>query len=200
MTVGRFGLSVHDHGGYRLDGGAMFGTVPRVIWSGLVAPDDENRIRLATRSLLIRTDGRLFLVDVGCGDKWSEKLRRIFGVEPVVPVPQAGEITDVILTHLHFDHAGGLSRYVPGSDGEVESRYPGARVHLQADNYDTARAPGPRERASYLRENLAVLERSPLELARGGRIPEVGPHGANDTVGLGRVIDRVRSRVVTGVR
>jgi glyoxylase-like metal-dependent hydrolase (beta-lactamase superfamily II) len=184
LTVGPFGLSVHNHGHYRLDGGAMFGTVPRAIWSGLIAPDDENRIRLATRSLLIRDDRRLFLVDVGCGDKWSEKLRRIFGVEPVVPLPVGGEpaeVTDVILTHLHFDHAGGLSRYVPGSDGEVESCYPGARVHLQADNYDTARAPGPRERASYLRENLAVLERSPLELARGGReiVPGLRVHASD---------------------
>jgi glyoxylase-like metal-dependent hydrolase (beta-lactamase superfamily II) len=172
LTAGSFALSVHDHGHYRLDGGAMFGTVPRTLWSGLIAPDEENRIRLATRSLLVRTGRRLFVVDVGCGDKWTAKLRRIFGVEPVTPLPLDGDlsaVTDVLLTHLHFDHAGGLSRYVSGSEGEVEACYPGARVHLQADNYDTARAPGPRERASYLRENLAVLERSPLELARGSR-------------------------------
>ena len=169
MTLGRFALSVHDHGGYRLDGGAMFGTVPRVIWSGLIAPDEENRIRLATRSLLIRDDRRLFLVDVGCGDKWSDKLRRIFGVEPVTPVPAAADVTDVILTHLHFDHAGGLSRRVPGREDEVEPCYPGARVQLQTSNYETAREPGPRERASYLKENLSVLDRVPLELARGRR-------------------------------
>ena len=171
-TFGRFALSLHDHGHYRLDGGAMFGSVPRTLWSGLIAPDESNRIRLATRSLLVRTGGRCFVMDVGCGDKWTEKLRRIFDVEPVRPLPLEGDppaATDVVLTHLHFDHAGGLSRYVPGSEGEVESCYPGARVHLQADNYDTARAPGPRERASYLRENILVLERSPLELARGSR-------------------------------
>jgi glyoxylase-like metal-dependent hydrolase (beta-lactamase superfamily II) len=172
LTVGPFELSLHDHGHYRLDGGAMFGTVPRALWSGLIPPDEENRIRLATRSLLVRTGPRLFLVDVGCGDKWSAKLRRIFGVEPVTPLPAGdgpGDVTDVVLTHLHFDHAGGLSRYVPGSDGEVETCFPGARVHLQADNYETARAPSVRERASYLQENLVVLERVPLELARGSR-------------------------------
>ena len=173
MTLGRFALSVHDHGGYRLDGGAMFGTVPRVIWSGLIAPDEENRLRLATRSLLIRDDRRLFLVDVGCGDKWSDKLRRIFGVEPVVPLPEAGEVTDVILTHLHFDHAGGISRQAPGTAEAVEPCYPGARVHLQAANLEAAREPGPRERASYLRENVSILERIPLEPARGRR--EIAP-------------------------
>ena len=173
MPLGRFTLSVHDHGGYRLDGGAMFGTVPRALWAGLIAPDEENRIRLATRSLLIRDDRRLFVVDVGCGDKWSDKLRRIFGVEPVAPLPAAADVTDVILTHLHFDHVGGLSRRVPGQADGVEPCYPGARVHLQASNYETAREPGPRERASYLKENLVVLGRVPLELARGGR--EIAP-------------------------
>jgi glyoxylase-like metal-dependent hydrolase (beta-lactamase superfamily II) len=145
----------------------MFGTVPKAIWSGLIPPDDENRIRLATRSLLVRDDQRLFLVDLGCGDRWPDKLRRIFGVEPVVPVPYAGDVTDVILTHLHFDHAGGISRRVPGKAEEVEPRYPGARVHLQANNLEAARAPGPRERASYLKQHVSVLERVPLELAQG---------------------------------
>ena len=139
------------------------------LWSRLIAPDDENRIRLATRSLLIRADRRLFLVDLGCGDKWSDKLRRIFGVEPVAPLPAGGDVTDVILTHLHFDHAGGISRRTPGKTEEVEPCYPGARVHLQASNLQAAREPGPRERASYLKENLSVLERVPLELAHGGR-------------------------------
>ena len=169
MVLGRFELSVHDHGGYRLDGGAMFGTVPRVIWSGLIVPDGQNRIRLATRSLLVRADGRVFLVDLGCGDKWSDKLRRIFGVEPVVPVPGAADVTDLVLTHLHFDHAGGISRRVAGQPEEVAPCYPGARVHLQAANLEAARQPGPRERASYLAENLAVLARVPLELAHGPR-------------------------------
>ena len=166
-TFGRFEVSIHDHGHYRLDGGAMFGSVPRAIWSGLIPPDGDNRIRLATNSLIVETGERRFLVDVGCGDKWSDKLRGIYGVEPVVPPPGAADVTDVILTHLHFDHAGGLSRRVGGSGQEVEPCYPGARAHLQEANWDVARAPGPRERASYLKENLAILERIPLELARG---------------------------------
>jgi glyoxylase-like metal-dependent hydrolase (beta-lactamase superfamily II) len=107
-------------------------------------------------------------VDVGCGDKWSDKLRRIYGIEPAGPLPGGpGSVTDVILTHLHFDHAGGISRRVPGDDGEVEACYPNARVHLQEANWEVARAPGPRERASYLAENVALLERTPPLLARG---------------------------------
>jgi glyoxylase-like metal-dependent hydrolase (beta-lactamase superfamily II) len=167
-TFGQFTIGIHNQGYYRLDGGAMFGTVPRVIWSGLIAPDADHRLRLATNSLIIETGGRRFLVDVGCGDKWSDKLRRIYGIEPAGPLPGGPEsVTDVILTHLHFDHAGGISRRVPGADGEVEPCYPNARVHLQAANWDVARTPGPRERASYLAENLAVLERTPPVLARG---------------------------------
>jgi glyoxylase-like metal-dependent hydrolase (beta-lactamase superfamily II) len=167
MPLGRFEVTVHDHGGYRLDGGAMFGSVPRAIWSGLIPPDGDNRIRLATNSLLLRTAERHFLVDAGCGDKWSDKQRSIYGVEPVVPPPGAAEVTDVILTHLHFDHAGGLSRHAAGAGQEVEPCYPGARAHLQEANWDLARAPGPRERASYLAENFAVLERAPLALIQG---------------------------------
>ena len=167
-TFGRFAVSIHDHGFYRLDGGAMFGSVPKAIWSGLIPADGDNRIRLATNSLVIESGDRRFLVDVGCGDKWSEKQRRIYGIEPAGPLPGGpAAVTDVILTHLHFDHAGGLSRRVPGADGGVEPCYPRARAHLQEANLDLARAPGPRERASYLPENLAVLERIPLELARG---------------------------------
>jgi len=165
-TFGRFEVGIHDHGHYRLDGGAMFGSVPKAIWAGLIPPDGDNRIRLATNSLIVATGDRRFLVDVGCGDKWSDKVRAIYGVEPVVPPPRAGEITDVILTHLHFDHAGGLSRRVGGTT-DLEPCYPGARVHLQEANLEVARAPGPRERASYLKENLAILERVPPVLTRG---------------------------------
>jgi glyoxylase-like metal-dependent hydrolase (beta-lactamase superfamily II) len=170
MTFGRFKVSLVNHGFYRLDGGAMFGVVPKTIWSRLIPPDDENCIRLATRSLLIDAGDRVFIVDVGSGDKWTEKLRRIYAIQNVSP-DEAGfdlaSVTDVVLSHLHFDHAGGISRSKPGGSTDLELCYPGATVFLQGDNYETARNPNPRERASYLEENVRILEQARLRLTRG---------------------------------
>lgn len=177
MTFGRFRISVHNHGFFRLDGGAMFGTVPKTLWSRRIPPDDENRIRLATRSLLVDTGRRLFMADVGNGDKWPDKLRRIYAFEDP-PEREAGfeadAVTDIVLTHLHFDHAGGISRYRPGSPAVLEPAYPRARVYLQADNYENARHPNPRERASYLAENVGILEQSDLVLTHGSQEIEPG--------------------------
>jgi glyoxylase-like metal-dependent hydrolase (beta-lactamase superfamily II) len=170
MTFGRFRVGVVNHGFYRLDGGAMFGVVPKAIWSRLIPPDDENCIRLATRSLIIDTGDRIFIADVGSGGKWTEKLRKIYAIQTVSP-DEAGfdpaSVTDVVLSHLHFDHAGGISRHKPGSPTDLELCYPVANVYLQVDNYETARNPNPRERASYLEENVRILEQARLRLTRG---------------------------------
>lgn len=184
MEFGRFRVSVVNHGFYRLDGGAMFGVVPKTIWSRLIPPDDENAIRLATRSLLVDAGDRVFLADVGSGDKWTEKLRRIYGIQNIPP-DQAGfepaSVTDVVLSHLHFDHAGGISRRKPGSPEDLELCYPEANVFLQADNYETARNPNPRERASYLPENVRILDRARLRLTRGSEeiYPDLWVHQNN---------------------
>jgi glyoxylase-like metal-dependent hydrolase (beta-lactamase superfamily II) len=153
MRVGRYQISVHNHGFFRLDGGAMFGSVPKTLWAREAPPDDENRILLATRSLVIEDGERRILLDVGCGDKWSDKNRAIFCIPdaPYVPVPG---VTDVLLTHMHFDHGGGVSRFV---DGELRACYPEARHYLSRENHENARRPNVRERASYLAENLDVL-------------------------------------------
>lgn len=184
MTFGKFEISARNHGFFRPDGGAMFGPVPKSIWSGLIPADEENRIRLATRSLLVRSGDRLFMIDAGCGDKWTEKMRRIFAFEGPVdgePDIDSAAVTDIIITHLHFDHAGGISRLVPGSSTEVESCYPAARVYVQADNYENGRNPNLRERASYLKENIPAPERFRLELTSGSREihPGIWVHQAN---------------------
>jgi glyoxylase-like metal-dependent hydrolase (beta-lactamase superfamily II) len=184
MTFGRFKVSLVNHGFYRLDGGAMFGTVPKNIWSGLIPPDEDNCIRLATRSIIIDAGERTFIVDLGNGDKWSDKLRRIYAIQNSPP----GEIgfnplsiTDIVLSHLHFDHGGGISRFSAGSPTDLDLCYPRARVYLQSDNYDTARNPNPRERASYLSENVRVLERAELKLTRGSEEihPNIWVHQSN---------------------
>jgi glyoxylase-like metal-dependent hydrolase (beta-lactamase superfamily II) len=167
MNVGRYRVSVHNHGFFRLDGGAMFGSVPKALWAREAPADDENRILLATRSLLIEDGQRKILVDVGCGDKWTEKARAIFCIDDSSYIPVEG-VTDVLLTHLHFDHAGGVSRFRPGTS-EVEPSYPTARHFVSAENYENAKAPNVRERASYLAENVSVLSQTDLTLTEDGQ-------------------------------
>ena len=184
MTFGKFKISAPKLGLYRLDGGAMFGTVPKTIWSGLIAPDADNCIHLAMRGLLIDTGDRLFLADLGSGDKWTEKLRRIYAIRHFSPEETGidpGDITDIVISHLHFDHGGGISQYRSGGTTEVELCYPRARVHLQEDNYRTAQNPNARERASYLSENVRVLEQTQLLLTKGSQeiYPGLWVHQSN---------------------
>ena len=184
MRFGSFDISVFNHGFFRLDGGAMFGTVPKAIWSKLAPPDDDNRIRLAARSLIIRADGHVIIVDAGMGDRWPEKLRRIYDIQAGpedLPGLDPASVTDVILTHLHFDHARGIFEERPGAAGEVDLRYPGAGIHVQTANYETARTPNARERASYVAEDVKLLGRARLVLGAGTReiYPGIWVHETN---------------------
>ncbi|MCI5065782.1 MBL fold metallo-hydrolase [bacterium] len=168
LSCGRYTVDFVNHGYLLLDGGSMFGAVPRALWERKMAPDEKNRIRLATHSLLIRGEGRTILVDVGCGEKWNEKQHAIFGFSP----PLAGkktipfeEVTDVIITHLHFDHAAGLTYTDP--QGELHLRYPDAKIWIQEENYTAATHPNVRERASYLSNHVAPLKDAKLQLLNG---------------------------------
>jgi glyoxylase-like metal-dependent hydrolase (beta-lactamase superfamily II) len=170
LAFGRFKVSLVDFGTFRLDGGSMFGSVPKNLWTKKIPADNENCIPLALRSLKIEVDDRVFLVDVGIGEKWNEKQRAIFGIKnaPAASLGLAPEsITDIVLTHLHFDHAGGISRYKAGSSEEVELTYPQATVHVQRANLENAQSPNPKERASYLKENYAILTTGKLNLLEG---------------------------------
>jgi glyoxylase-like metal-dependent hydrolase (beta-lactamase superfamily II) len=170
FKLGPFEISVVNFGFFRLDGGSMFGSVPKNIWSKRIPADAENCIRLATRSLVIKHNDRHFLIDTGMGEKWSDKLRQIYAIENL-PASQWGfdpsSITDVILTHLHFDHAGGISKYVDTQQEELELCYPKATIHLQGDNLKNAKNPTVKERASYLKENWAPVEKGTLNIVNG---------------------------------
>lgn len=166
MNIGRFQVFVHTFDSFRLDGGAMFGSVPKNLWSQKIQPDEENCIALVTRSLLIRDAERLFLVDVGMGDKWNEKSTKIFAIaHRDTPVSfRLQDVTDVVLTHLHFDHAGGVSRFTNPGSQELELNFPRAIHYLQRANFENALHPTLKERASYLKENVEILKRAQLKL------------------------------------
>lgn len=146
-------------GSFRLDGGSMFGVVPKPIWSKLVTPDEQNRIPLQTNCLLLSRDDRLVLIEAGFGDKWSEKERGFYDLERrcvADAVRETGsdpeDVTDVIVTHLHFDHAGGLTMRDPS--GEVMSVFPHARVHVQRQEWKDALHNRSTMSRTYLRDHL----------------------------------------------
>lgn len=186
ITIGSLEVTAHNFGFFRLDGGAMFGSVPKNLWSKRISADEENCIRLATRCLLVHDPKaqRRFLIDVGMGDKWGEKQRQIFRIENRSPIEVGiapDSVTDVVLTHLHFDHAGGISRI--NAHGSLDLVYPSARVYVQAENLENARNPTLKEKASYLEENIAPLENCELitidgdvEIHPGIRVHRVDGH------------------------
>ena len=141
-------------GTMRLDGGGMFGVVPKTMWERLSPPDDHNRILLQTNCLLLDQSGTKVLVEAGCGDKWSEKERGIYAIEnrTVVDALQElnvdpSEIDHVVISHLHFDHAGGLTRL---NDGNPVCCFPNATLHIQHQEWKDAN------------ENRAVMTRTYL--------------------------------------
>jgi len=180
LRLGDWTLDTVDAGYLWLDGGSMFGSVPKPLWSRTNAPDERNRIRLAMRCMLLRGHGRTVLVDDGLGDKSSEKFRDIYRVEAEPSLEHSlaalglgpGEVTDVVLTHLHFDHAGGSTVRTP--DG-LRPWLPHAHWYVQRRNWDNAHAPNPRERASYLPENFdALMDAGVLTLWDGPQRPWPG--------------------------
>jgi glyoxylase-like metal-dependent hydrolase (beta-lactamase superfamily II) len=181
MVFGLFKVSLHNHGFFRLDGGAMFGTVPKTLWSREIVADAENRICMATRSLVVEAGGRTLMVDTGNGKKLTDKLRAIFDIRND-PDPASGldpgRVTDLVLTHLHFDHAGGVSRFGPAGPPDLELCYPEAKVYVQEANFKNAKAPNAREKPSYLKENVLVLENAGLRLTSGSEeiLPGIWVH------------------------
>ena len=164
MTFGEFDLTPLLDGPIRLDGGAMFGVVPKPLWSKRAPPDDRNRITMAMRPLLVRpARGPLTLVDAGAGDKMDAKSRDIYGLDRSETLDgalarvgvRAEDIELVIATHLHFDHAGGFT--IRREDGSLAPRFPNARYVVNRGEWDDATHPHERNRASYFAENYLPL-------------------------------------------
>ena len=155
---------------FKLDGGSMFAAIPKALWSKLHPPDERDRIDLVCRGMLVDCGNRLVLVDTGIGDRFDDKWRDILAIEPVDD-PWRGldvgpsDVTDVVITHLHFDHAGGSTKLV---DGRQVSAYPNAVFHIQRDHYEWFRNPSPLDRASYRADELAPIgEAGMLRLVDG---------------------------------
>jgi glyoxylase-like metal-dependent hydrolase (beta-lactamase superfamily II) len=180
MKLGEWTFRAFLDGRFRLDGGSMFGVVPRVLWEKHHPPDHKNRIEMALRSLYAEQGDKRILVDTGLGDRWDEKGRQIFAIERV-PGGLAGEltragieldsITDVVLSHLHFDHTGGT--ICMGEDGP-EPVFANARHWVQKQHWNWALTPTERDRASFRRDDFLLLESAGLlELVDG--IKEIHP-------------------------
>ena len=175
MKFGDFAIFLLSDGTFWLDGGAMFGVVPKAIWNRLNPADEANRIELGLSCLLIQAASRNVLVDTGIGDKYDEKFKERFNVQrsPGLIGALKGmgltpeDIDLVINTHLHFDHAGGNTRLV---EGKPVPTFPRARYVIQRGEWEEAINPNERTRASYLEENLApIQEAGLLELIEGDR-------------------------------
>ena len=151
-------------GFFKLDGGAMFGVVPRRLWQRTQPPDENNMCTWAMRCLLIETGDRKILVDTGLGDKQDDKFRSHFephGTDSLLgSLKNNGyspeDITDVFLTHLHFDHVGGA--VTRNDQGELVPTFPNATYWSNQKHFDWALNPNPREAASFLHENFVPLQ------------------------------------------
>jgi glyoxylase-like metal-dependent hydrolase (beta-lactamase superfamily II) len=172
MQFGDYRVEIVPDTEFRLDGGAMFGVVPRNLWSKVCPPDDQNRIRMNMNCFLVDTGAERILIETGIGEKWSGKhsamyginrersladsIRSVAGIEPE-------EITIVINTHLHFDHAGGNT--VLNAQGKAVPAFVNARYLVSRAEFENAKNPTDRDRASYLPENWQpVQENGQLEL------------------------------------
>lgn len=172
-------LHAIEAGNFKLDGGAMFGVVPKVLWHKTNPADANNQIDLAARCLLIEDGNRLILIDTGMGNKQNEKFFGFYnmwgGFDLETSLKQKGfskdDITDVFLTHLHFDHCGGAVSWNASKTG-YEPTFKNATYWSNENHWDWATKPNPREKASFLSENiLPIQESGQLKFINSGQNP-----------------------------
>lgn len=164
MKIGNYELISIETGRFALDGGAMFGVVPKNLWEKTNPSDSNNRISLALRSLLLKSENRLILIDTGIGYKFVEKLIKIYNIDFSEYSLEKSlakynfsndDITDVIITHLHFDHAGGITFL---NKGNIKMTFPNAMHHVQGEHWDWALHPSEKDKTSFMKNDFSLLE------------------------------------------
>jgi glyoxylase-like metal-dependent hydrolase (beta-lactamase superfamily II) len=195
-ALGDFELITLSDGFIGLDGGAMFGIVPRPLWEKRLPPDDSNRIPLGMRPLIVRSGKTNLIIDAGCGDKMDAKSARIYKLDRRYHLDHAladaglsaEDIDVVVASHLHFDHVGGFTKI--GKDGSVVPRFPKAKYIAHRAEWEDATHPHERNRASYLQENFVPLKDAGVltlvddaaEIIPGVRYRRSGGHTPNHQV------------------
>jgi glyoxylase-like metal-dependent hydrolase (beta-lactamase superfamily II) len=190
VKFGKFDIFSIVENSFKIDGGAMYGVVPKIIWQKFNPPDQYNLVKLDINLLLIKIDGENILVDAGIGDGLSERQKKMFGVERSSDLEKSLSELDltpedihlVLLTHLHADHAGGVIKI--NGDGKKLPRFPNARYVVQLEEWNEAMHPDERTSATYFTSNLKVLEQEDLlelvdgedEVATGVRLIKTGGH------------------------
>ena len=168
MKIGEYQLFPILTSHFRLDGGAMFGIIPKTLWNKAMPADDRNRIQMVTRSLLLANDKRRILIDTGNGYKWNDKFKKIYEIDNTkVDIESSlskigftpDDITDVINTHLHFDHAGGNTKI---EDGKIIPTFPNAKYWISRKNWETANSPTEKDQGSFMADDWNILKENNL--------------------------------------
>jgi len=173
LKIKNYEIHLLESGRFALDGGAVFGVIPKPLWSRKVDVDEENRVTMSLTTPVIIGKDRKILIDSGVGNKLEEKLKKIYKVDFNYDIEKSltdfgikpQEITDVIITHLHFDHVGGCVKQI---DGRYIPSFPNARYYVQRKQFDWANNPTELDRASFMKENfMPLLENNVLDIIDG---------------------------------
>lgn len=211
LKLGDYDVCPLPTGEFGLDGGAMFGTVPKVLWEKSNPPDEMNRIPMEARALLLKSPSRKIVIDCGNGgdflEKYGEKLgpkfQQMYNIDPSGPSlmkslhqygVRAEDVTDVILTHLHFDHCGGGTTV---REGKLVPTFPNAKYYVQRANLETARRPNLREKASYFPANFEPLLDAGVLQILDGPVDELLP-GVSVGVSNGHTVGQQFVKITGG--
>ena len=177
MKIGNYDLYSVETSEFGLDGGAMFGIIPKPVWEKKVSADELNRVNMVTRSLLLVSDEKKILIDTGNGTKWEEKYKQIYDINTdqyniEKSLGKYGfsseQITDVICTHMHFDHIGGNTKI---KSGEVVPTFPNAKYWISEENWKLANHPSQKDAGSFIEHDWKVLAENQMIEIIDGREP-----------------------------